>query len=275
MPFEFHAGVTRAQALLRLDGVGLSFGDRVVLRDVRAEVREVVRPGHSQGQVVALLGPSGVGKTQLFRVMAGLQEPTAGRALVGPALEPVRAGMVGVVDQRATLFRHRTVGDNLLLAARGRGAEARARAEALLARFGLADRWGAWPCELSGGQRQRVAIAQQLLSAGHYLLMDEPFSGLDPVMQAEACRLIAEVAAMDTLNTVVVVTHDVAAAAAIADTVWLLGRDRDADGTPVPGARVQAEYDLVARGLAWRPDVDREPAFHELVREVRQRFRAL
>ena len=105
--------------------------------------------------------------------------------------------------------------------------------------------------------------------------MDEPFSGLDVNMQDEVCRLIGEVAAMDELTTIIVVTHDVEAAVTISDTIWLLGRDRDEAGAVIPGARVQHEYDLIERGLAWQPDIERRPAFRDLVEEIRVRFRTL
>ena len=272
-----HRSVTRTDVLLSIEGVHLSFGDRVVLRDVNAEIRDLHRPGVEQGQVVSLLGPSGVGKTQLFRILAGLSEPSSGAVRITDKRVPVKAGMVGVVDQHYTLFRHRTVGDNLTIAARQGGmepGEARDRARALLDRFQLADRWDEWPDRLSGGQRQRVAIAQQLLCSEHFLLMDEPFSGLDPNMLAEVCRLIGEVATMDELRTIIVVTHDVASALTISDTVWLLGRDR-IDGEAVPGARVQREYDLIERGITWQPEVDQLPAFRDLLREIKERFRAL
>jgi NitT/TauT family transport system ATP-binding protein len=277
-PDDPRAGVTRTQTLLKIEDVSLSFGPRVVLRDVRAEIKDVIRPGLTQGQVVSLLGPSGIGKTQLFRIMAGLQSPTSGRVLVTAQGVPVKAGMVGVVDQHYTLFLHRTVGENLVIAGRQAGLarkEATEKARAILTRFDLGDRWDEWPGRLSGGQRQRVAIAQQLLCSEHYLLMDEPFSGLDPNMQEEVCKLIAEVALMDELTTIIVVTHDVASAVTISDTLWLLGRDRGPDGEVIPGARVQGEYDLVEMGLAWQPAIDRLPAFVDLVREVRGRFRTL
>ena len=273
-----YAGVARTDTLLKIEDLSIVYGSRVVLREVNAEIRDVIRPGHSQGQVVGLLGPSGIGKTQLFRSMAGLQTPTRGRVLVTKESIPVRVGMVGVVDQHYTLFKHRTVGENLLIAAHQGGLErkaAEAKARTFLGRFQLQDRWDDWPANLSGGQRQRVAIAQQLLCSEHYLLMDEPFSGLDVNMQDEVCRLIGEVAAMDELTTIIVVTHDVEAAVTISDTIWLLGRDRDESGAVIPGARVQHEYDLIERGLAWQPDIERRPAFRDLVEEIRVRFRTL
>ncbi len=154
------------------------------------------------------------------------------------------------------------------------GAEAEKKATSLLERFKLADKAGAWPAELSGGQRQRVAIVQQLMGSNHVLLMDEPFSGLDPVMKDEACALLQEVASFDELITIIVITHDVHSAVKISDTVWLMGRDRNEAGDIIPGAKIQEEIDL-KDNLAWRPNNDRLPAFARIVREIETRFLTL
>jgi NitT/TauT family transport system ATP-binding protein len=270
-PFSVH------EPLLQVVGVHLSLGGKPILRDVNAEVRNIVRPGHNQGQVIALLGPSGVGKTQLFNLLAGLLSPDQGKVLVTDKLVPVKAGMVGVVPQKYTLFQHRTVLGNLVVAARQRGLtklEARKQAREHLKRFGLADKEQAYPRQLSGGQQQRVAIIQQLLSSDNFLLMDEPFSGLDPLMKDAACKLIAEVSASDEHNTIVVVTHDIESAIAIADTLWLLGRDRDAAGNSL-GARIQRTYDLAEMGLAWDPDIESRPEFFQIVKQIKAEFRRL
>jgi polar amino acid transport system ATP-binding protein/sulfate transport system ATP-binding protein len=263
----------RREVLLTIDHVDADRGDRPVLRDVDVTIRNVVRPDVTgQGQVVGVLGPSGVGKTTLFRILAGLDAPARGRVLVGAAQEPVRPGRVGVVGQAYPLFEHRSVLGNLRVAARRRG-WSRTRiddeARALLARFELADRADAWPAELSGGERQRVAIAQQLLCGHTFILLDEPFSGLDPRNRARTCALIAEVAGLAEHNTVVVVTHDLRDAVKVADTLWLLDRDPAA---PDGGSTIVATYDLVERGLAWHAEIDRTPAFAALVRELEDRF---
>ncbi len=264
--------------VLQAKDVCVSRGGVPVLRDVALEITELRRPESVVGQVVALLGPSGMGKTTLFRVLAGLDAPDRGVVRVGAGLRPVRRGTVGVVAQRSPLFAHRTVLDNLVIAGRQAGlsgAAATQKARSFLDRLRLSDVAGHWPSQLSGGQQQRVAIAQQFLCSDHLLLMDEPFSGLDPIAIRTVSELITEVANLDSLNTIVVVTHDVAAALSVADTLWLLGRDRDAAGRAVPGARVQATYDLLERGLAWNDEARETPEFAALYREIVGRFPSL
>ena len=253
------------ETLLRVDRISVTRGDRLILRDVSATIHDIVRPDvANQGQVVGVLGPSGVGKTTLFRTIAGLEAPDRGRVLIGERQEPVRAGMVGVVFQHYPLLEHRTVLGNLTVC--GRDPD---KARALLDRFGLADRADAWPRELSGGQRQRVAIAQQLMCGHTYLLLDEPFSGLDPLSKQAACELIVEVSRLDERNTIVIVTHDIRAAVQVADTLWLLGRDGE------PGSRIVQTYNLIERELAWEPGIARTPQFAAFVRELEDRFATL
>jgi len=271
---------TRQETLLKIDAVSLSFDASLILRDVNVEIKNVVRPGLSQGQVVGFLGPSGRGKTQLFRMMAGLQAPSQGQILVNQngTLVPVEVGMVGVVDQHYTLFEHRTIGNNLMIAGSLAGLtskDSQEKAMSLLKRFQLEDRWKSYPGQLSGGQRQRIAIVQQLMCSRGFLLMDEPFSGLDPNMKEEACELIAEVAAMDELFTIIVITHDVASAMKISDTLWLLGFERAADGSAIPGSRIQEEIDLVRLGLAWNQQMETAHQFRELNSKIIERFKTL
>jgi NitT/TauT family transport system ATP-binding protein len=265
------------QTVLSLSNVSLTLDGRPVLDKLCGTIRNVVRPGMSQGQLVAILGPSGIGKTQLFRILAGLRTPDSGQVLLGPEQQPVRAGQVGVVLQNYPLFEHRSVLDNLLVAGRAAGLsrrEAAERAKALLDRFELRSHSPCYPAQLSGGQRQRAAIAQQLLCKTQLLLMDEPFSGLDPLMVRAVCRLLSEVAQTDELFTTVVVTHDIDAAISMADTLWLMGRTRGENGAR-GGARIAHEFDLKERGLAWEPNVRALPAFAETRREVEQRFAQL
>jgi len=266
--------MSAGEVLLKVHEVKLTLGETQILDGVSFEIIDRVREGTVTGQIVALLGPSGVGKTRLLRIIAGLDAPNAG-TVAGRDQQKLPAGSVGVVFQDYPLLRHRTVEGNLELAGRVGGldaAAARKRTRELLETFCLSDRASFYPAQLSGGQRQRVAIAQQLVVPRQLLLMDEPFSGLDPAALEDVMHLLVEVANLDELNTIVVVTHDIRAAMAVSDTVFMLGRDRK-DDKIVPGARVQETYDLVALELAWRQDVHTLPNFVSLEREIKAKFR--
>jgi len=265
--------------LVSIRDLGLAFDGKPILANLSVEVRDIVRPDCVTGQVVGILGPSGVGKTQLSRIMTGLQEPTTGEIVVGTngKSEKVRAGLVGYVAQKYPLLRHRTVLGNLITASKRAGAsaaEAKEKSMDFLKRFDLADKWDSYPAELSGGQQQRIAIAQQLLCSEHFLILDEPTTGLDPLMKDKVCALVKQVASISEENTIFVVTHDIAAILTIADHLWLLGRDRDDKGVSL-GARVQYHYDLIERGLAWQENPQALPAFAETQREIREKFATL
>jgi polar amino acid transport system ATP-binding protein/sulfate transport system ATP-binding protein len=266
------------ECLLHVSGVNLKFGSNHVLRDVEFEVRNIVRPNMLQGQVVGLLGPSGMGKTQLFRILAGLNQAESGQVLIGDPGEPVRAGMVGVVAQHYPLLAHRTNLGNLIVAGRQAGlnaTEASEKAQVLLQQFGVADQGQKYPVQLSGGQRQRVAIAQQFMCSTQLMLMDEPFSGLDPLALERMCQFIEEIATTNELQTFVIVTHDIASAVEVCDTLLLLGRDKDESGNFIPGARIQHKIDLIARGLAWHQGINRTSEFAATVNEVKDLFQHL
>lgn len=302
---------TYGQTLLKIDNVCLSAsadglrlldheepGSRPILKNVTAEVRKIERAGYVNGQIVGFIGPSGIGKTQLFRIIAGLNVPTSGAVYVGTDKTSVQAGEVGVVAQNYPLFAHRSILSNLTLAASKKEKNAKAAHDKIMTflnEFGLADKAHLYPTQLSGGQRQRIAIIQQILCSEHYLLMDEPFSGLDIIVEGKATDLIMKVANMDGLNTVIVVTHDISAAASIADHIWALGRSFDVNGVPTPGLQVQSEqlatnggpyqvlngativktYDLIERGLCWTQMGDHamvQPDMVEFIREVKNDF---
>lgn len=261
--------------VLQVNSISLKLGGNQILRNLSFEIRDIQRTGSTTGQIVGLLGPSGIGKTQLFRILAGLGKPDSGEVLVGHPGKPVERGMVGVVAQQYPLFEHRTVWSNLMVAGARSGRtvnECSGRAAALLERFKLYDRRDFYPAQLSGGQRQRVAIAQQIMCSEQFLLMDEPFSGLDVVALDAVQELINEVTHAHELNTTIVVSHDIAAVCEIADMVLLLGREPDEAGKQIPGAKVMASYNLCDMGLAWRKGISSDPEFHKLLEEIRQRF---
>lgn len=265
------------EKLVGIQDVCMSFDGTPVLTNVNAEVRDIVRPDCVTGQIVGILGPSGVGKTQLSRILTGLQSPTSGTVTVGDKTTPIEAGVVGYVPQNYPLLRHRTVLGNLVLAARRAGNDAKTakeKAEGFLNRFQLLDKWDMYPSQLSGGQRQRIAIAQQLLCSEHYLVLDEPTTGLDPIMKDKVCEFIKQVSNLAEENTIFLISHDIAAVASIADTLWLLGRTWDEKGVSL-GANIKYTYDLISRGIAWDENPAKLSAYRDLVHEIRDKFETL
>jgi ABC-type nitrate/sulfonate/bicarbonate transport system ATPase subunit len=261
--------------LVKLDHIFLQYGGTPILRDVFAEIKEIIREG-GKGQIIGILGPSGCGKTTLFRILAGLLPPTSGQVILDGLNRPAKPGDVGMVSQDYPLFPHRTVLSNLMLAAtREAPKTAQDRVQGYLSEFELEDKADLYPVQLSGGQRQRIAIIQQLLCSSHFLLMDEPFSGLDMLMLEKVGQLIQKVSNMDVLNTIILTTHDITAAASVADHLWLIGRERDANGAIIPGARIVEVYDLIERGICWHPEILTSESFVDFTREVKERFRTL
>lgn len=174
-------------------------------------------------ETIALVGPSGAGKTTVLRAIAGLRDPHAGRVALGDevwfdagagtALAPEERS-VGLVFQDFALFPHLTVRRNVEFGGRARAAE-------LLERFGVAHLAGARPATISGGERQRVALARALARDPAVLLLDEPLSALDAQTRAEVRGELQDLFAELELPTLLV-THDFADAAALADRVGVL-----------------------------------------------------
>ena len=215
-----------------------SFGDQVVLNGVDLAVQE--------GETLALLGPSGTGKSVLLKHAIGLLSPDAGDVFVDGTsivnatteeLARVRRN-VGYVFQNAALFDSLTVAENLLLAQTEEGStrqlqECRAEAIDLLAKVNMSPNvLEKHPAELSGGMRKRVGVARAIASRPRYLLWDEPTTGLDPVNADNIDELIMEVS-RDLRVTSIVVTHDLDTAFEVGDRIALLyeGKVR-ASGTP-------------------------------------------
>ena len=175
------------------------------------------------GEIVAVVGGSGCGKSTLLRIVCGLDLPSQGRvALDGAGVDGPREE-IGIVFQEPRLLPWLSVERNVGFGLEGRPARERAdRVSAQLARVGLADKAKAWPRELSGGQAQRVSLARALIMRPQVLLLDEPFSALDAFTRADLQDHLLDLWA-DGKPMLIVVTHDVDEAVALADRIVVMG----------------------------------------------------
>jgi len=225
--------------MVRLDHVGRKFANGVeALRNVSLEI--------DAGGLVALLGPSGCGKSTLLRLIAGLDQPDAGRIIWRDA--PPKPGQIGFVFQDPTLLPWADARDNVALPLRLAGVPkkaARARAEEALAQVGLAKAALVRPRALSGGMRMRVSLARALAQRPILLLMDEPFGALDEFTRHGLQEDLRELW-QETRPTILFVTHSIDEACFLAPRVVLMqahpGRIADDCASPAPySARGDAE----------------------------------
>jgi sulfonate transport system ATP-binding protein len=191
-----------------------AFGNREVLRDIDLHI--------PAGQFVAVVGRSGCGKSTLLRLLAGLDKPTQGQLLAGSAPLADARGDTRLMFQEARLLPWKKVIDNVGLGLTG---DWRAQALEALEAVGLAERANEWPAALSGGQKQRVALARALIHKPRLLLLDEPLGALDALTRIEMQQLIETLWRKHGF-TVLLVTHDVSEAVAVADRVILIEEGR-------------------------------------------------
>ncbi|MEO8149657.1 MAG: ATP-binding cassette domain-containing protein [Bacteroidia bacterium] len=261
----------KEEVILKVEKVFLNY-DRPILRDINFEIHNITRPGMQQGQVVSLIGRSGIGKTQLFKILSGLLEPTSGTVRIDSDLHPVSAGEVGVVPQNYILFNHRSIFNNLKIGLNGSVNKLSDKQKTELIhdyadKFGLKEHLKKYPMQLSGGQRQRVSIIQQILTGNKFILLDEPFSGLDPIIKDKVVELLLSISTLSELNTLVIVSHDIENALAISDTAFILANQDHKEGSTIIET-----IDLMQMDLCWNPEIKKNKNFIELVAQMKYRM---
>nr|WP_070959020.1 ABC transporter ATP-binding protein [Hyphomonas sp. Mor2] len=206
---------------LTAKGISRSFAGRTVVNSADLSIEP--------GRVTALIGPSGSGKTTLLRMLAGMETPDAGTVHSGDMLlsdnqtfVPIEKRRIGLVFQDFALFPHLSVVGNVMFGLQNMPKDARAsKADTWIERLGLSHRRAAYPHQLSGGEQQRTAIARALAPDPVAILLDEPFSGLDPAMREQVRG-----AALDAIRAAnipaLLVTHDANEALVHADQIAVI-----------------------------------------------------
>ena len=203
--------------MLELKNISKRFGEKQIISDLNLKVPEK--------QILAIVGPSGGGKTTLLRMLAGLETIDSGDIIYNgeelPLDELEKRNLLGFVFQDFQLFPHLTVLENLTLSPiktkNFTKEDAEKKAISLLTRLGLAEHVNAYPYSLSGGQKQRVALARAMMIDPEIIGYDEPTSALDPELRLEVEKLILQNRELGT--TQIVVTHDLQFAENIADMI--------------------------------------------------------
>jgi phospholipid/cholesterol/gamma-HCH transport system ATP-binding protein len=228
--------MSQGEVVVRYDKVCKRFGDKVVLHDLDLSVR--------RGETLAIMGPSGIGKSVTLRHAVGLLHPDSGRVLVEghdlATIEPedlidLRRRM-GYLFQDGALINWLSVGENVALPLRENtelsDSDIRERVEAKLALVQMHDTWDLMPPSLSGGMRKRVGLARALVTDPEIVFYDEPNTGLDPEISMSVNHLIRDLAERLSITSIVI-THLVSCILVVADRVVLIDQGRVfAEGTP-------------------------------------------
>ncbi|SEI11099.1 NitT/TauT family transport system ATP-binding protein [Rhizobium tibeticum] len=253
-PMPIQTGQQNAKSMVSIDAVTMSFGSYVAVQDVNLTVAD--------GEFLAIVGPTGCGKSTILNAIAGLLKPASGTVTIDSA--PVKGVQndIGYLFQQDALLPWKTSIENVELGLLFKGvssAERRERSMNWLAKVGLKGFEHRYPHQLSGGQRKRVQMAQALISGPKVILMDEPFSALDihtrHLMQNELLRLWQE-----ERRAVVMITHDLEEAIALGDRVAILAAG--------PRSRVIESFPVELERPRDVAEIKLDPRFMDLYRNI-------
>jgi len=256
MKFEFK------ETLLFVENLSVSYDEAHIIKDINLIEKDVVRDDKNcTAQVIAIVGRSGRGKSTLLKALTGLIPPVSGKILIKDfeakeenVAKIVHEGDIGFVDQKYTLFRHKTVSQTLKFALKKTKlseTEKTAKIKEYLNKWGLDNCKDKYPNELSGGQRQRTAIIEQLFSSDKFIVLDEPFSGLDVGNIKEVKMAFDLLNESSEYNTIIFTTHDIDLAVELAQSIYVIGYPT-INGERKDYGTVVAKYDLREMGLAWK-----------------------
>jgi len=263
------------ETIIYLDKVSAGYDGKIILKDVSFVEKNIVREGReSTGQIVAFLGRSGRGKSTLFKILTGLIKPMEGKVLITDIIteskedaKEVEEGDVGFVDQKYTLFRHKTIRQACHFALRKNNMPKQEKEELIinyLKDWGLLEHADKYPNELSGGQKQRTAIIEQLLSSKHFIVFDEPFSGLDVGNIEKAKQSFEKIQNNHELNTIIFSTHDINLAVELADSIYVIGHPEGV----TEYSTILKNFDLKALGIAWQKYGEGHKKVYEDIKEL-------
>ena len=237
---------------LETQNITMAFGDTTVIRDITIVVE--------QGELVSLLGVSGSGKTTLFNCISGIYQPVSGCVLLDGEDITDQTGHISYMLQKDLLLPYKTIEDNVALPLLIRGVpknEARAKAGAHFAEFGLEGTQKKYPKQLSGGMRQRAALLRTYLFSDNVALLDEPFSALDTITKGKIHRWYLNVMEQIQLTTVFI-THDINEAILLSDRIYIMS------GKP---GTIKSEI-IIATPRSQRQDYDLSDEFLEYKRQI-------
>lgn len=267
------------ETLLYIENLSVAYDGNVIIKDISLTEKDVVREGvHATGQVIAIVGRSGRGKSTFFRALTGLVPLHTGKILIKDfessdpaAAKEAQEGDIGLVNQKYTLFRHKTVLQTLKYALRKSNlseADKDKKIKEYIHKWGLENCAEKYPNELSGGQRQRTAIIEQLFSSDQFIVLDEPFSGLDVGNIEEVKQSFDLLCSLSEYNTVIFSTHDIELALRLAQSIYVIGYPT-INGDKKDYGTVVAKYDLREMGLAWKDYCDKhDKLYDEIVHQM-------
>jgi polar amino acid transport system ATP-binding protein len=261
--------------VLYAENVSVQYDGRDVIKNINMIEKDVVREGTITGQIIAIVGRSGRGKSTLFKVLTGLVKPCTGTILIPEHGDPSKAkiveeGDVGFVNQKYTLFRNKTVKEALLFALRNSELSKEDKLKKIndsVTEWGLLDHLNKYPSQLSGGQRQRVAILEQMFSSENFIIMDEPFSGLDVGNIESVKHAFKRIASENEFNTIIFSTHDLELAVELADSIYVVGYPT-IEGQLQNYGTIVKQYDLKEMGLAWNNEMT--VMHYDLVHKIKE-----